>query len=471
MPRAKIPKLNPINFEDETTEKVAKGLKQRLEHNQFQVLNMMTGHGKTAIAVKMVGLIADELQQDINVFLITTKSKLNERSWDATINQYNEKHKHKVILAEKSTERGLLIAKQNDDYTKAELKELQEVEHRKIHRMKFLKQWLKQYSGTNTIVIVDEVHKFKNPTAKQSKAFTKLIRGIGKGIGLSATPMSNGKIQDGVSYLVYNNIYNSKNAFLNENIPNWVPKDKHYRPMVTFPNGDINPTLFNDVEKFDNELKATIFKPIVPQTFDLPDIEGYTYTYDLSELGAQNLSDCAKNYRKRKYDNYMQYLSDNSTIIGEDISHARMLAKCLLQFKPKQPLIFYSNNRELETIEFTLQQLKMDYALVNGNNSVSKVDKGNLNQAIVLQYRSGSEAIEFPESDFTVFYGLTYSWEQTQQGMGRNVRRGATHTVRQVMLVCTVPHDARVFDKLMKKQEFTDELQEQLAEEIAEDYK
>ncbi|MCG1060630.1 DEAD/DEAH box helicase family protein [Staphylococcus capitis] len=471
MVHVKIPELKPINFEDEITESVARALKDRLEHNRFQVLNMMTGHGKTAIAVKMVGLIADELQTDVNIFLISTKSKLNERSWDATINQYNEKHRHKVVLAEKSTDRGILIASQNDDYTKVELEELKEKENRKIHRMKFLKKWIKMYQDIPTVIIVDEVHKFKNPVAKQSKAFTKLIKALPKGIGLSATPMSNGKIQDGVSYLVYNGKYNSKNAFLNENIPKWVPKDKYYRPMVTFPNGDINPTLFNDVEKFDRDIKEVIFKPIVPQNFDIPNVEGYTYTYDLSELGAQRLADCARDYRKRKYDNYMQYLSDNSTIIGEDIAHARMLAKCLLQFKPKQPLIFYSNNRELATIEFALQKMNMDYSLVNGRNSISKVDKSNLNQAIVLQYVSGSEAVEFPESNLTIFYGLTYSWELTKQGMGRNVRRGQTHTVKQIMLVCTVPHDERVYDKLMNKQEFTEELQEQLAEEIAEDYK
>ena len=121
MVHVKIPELKPINFEDEITESVARALKDRLEHNRFQVLNMMTGHGKTAIAVKMVGLIADELQTDVNIFLISTKSKLNERSWDATINQYNEKHRHKVVLAEKSTDRGILIASQNDDYTKVEL--------------------------------------------------------------------------------------------------------------------------------------------------------------------------------------------------------------------------------------------------------------------------------------------------------------------------------------------------------------
>lgn len=466
----KIPTINKIDFEDNTTANVANTLYERFKNNRFQVLNMFTGHGKTAIAVKMVGLLAEELQTDVNLFLIATKSKLAEKSWDATVKQYNETHQYKVILAEKSTPQGVLVADKNDDYTKAELKELEEIEHRNIKRMKFLKKWIKKYKDLPTVIVVDEVQKFKNPTSKQSKAFTKLMKYMAKGIGLSATPMTNGKIQDGVSYLVYNGIYNSKNAFLKENIPAWVPKDKYYRPMVTFPNGDINPTLFNDVEKFDNDIKRTIFTPVVPQNFDLPDTESFTYMYDLSEKGAQQLADCARNYRKRKYDNYMQYLSDNSSVIGQDISHARMLAKCLLQFKPKQPLIFYSNNRELEAIEFTLQKLNMNYSLVNGSNSISKVDKSNLNQAIVLQYVSGSEAVEFPESDLTIFYGLTYSWEMTKQAMGRNVRRGYNHKVNQIMLVCTVPHDAHVYERLMNKQEFTDELIEQLAEEIAISY-
>ena len=54
----KIPTINKINFEDVTTATVASTLYERFKNNRFQVLNMFTGHGKTAIAVKMVGLMA-----------------------------------------------------------------------------------------------------------------------------------------------------------------------------------------------------------------------------------------------------------------------------------------------------------------------------------------------------------------------------------------------------------------------------
>src|SRR5699024_11815605 len=61
----------------------------------------------------------------------------------------------------------------------------------------------------------------------------------------------------------------------------------------------------------------------------------------------------------------------------------------------------------------------------------------------------------FRSSSLTLFYGLQYSWQDTEQAMGRNVRRGMSSdlTVDHLFLVATNPHDARVFESLERKED------------------
>jgi len=166
----------------------------------------------------------------------------------------------------------------------------------------------------------------------------------------------------------------------------------------------------------------------------------------------------------------MEYLSDLRKLIGSDLNHARTLAK-LLMTKPKQPLIFYHTNAEFDRIAFTLDKMGWDYKKINGHsdsNTMADVDKSNINQAIVIQYKSGGSGIEFPQSNMTIFYGLQYSWGDTEQALGRNVRRGMSKDiiVDHVFIVATNPHDAKVFEALQKKKKFTEKFKEALAEDI-----
>ena len=139
--------------------------------------------------------------------------------------------------------------------------------------------------------------------------------------------------------------------------------------------------------------------------------------------------------------------------------------------KPKQPLIFYHTNAEFDRIAFTLDKMGWDYKKINGHsdsNTMADIDKSDINQAIVIQYKSGGSGIEFPQSDMTIFYGLQYSWGETEQAMGRNMRRGMPKDliVEQIFLVATNPHDAKVFNALQNKQKFTEKFKEAIAEEI-----
>ena len=135
--------------------------------------------------------------------------------------------------------------------------------------------------------------------------------------------------------------------------------------------------------------------------------------------------------------------------------------------KPKQPLIFYHTDAELETIQFALDKMNYKYSMINGKHKLKDVDITDTNQAIIIQYKAGGAGIEFKQSNLTIFYGLQYSWQDTEQALGRNVRRGSTHKVNQVFTVAQNPHDMKVFEALQRKENFTKAFLQELAKDVS----
>lgn len=459
-----------IDYSAKSTRTTAIALYKRMTelNSHFQMLVLGTGQGKTAIAVATAGLFAVKLKRDINVFVIAPRSKLDEGSWAWTIDEYNKIAKYKLNLIDESTPQGLMVAKKNDYLRKKDIKAMPP---KRQDNLKFIKKWYEQVSQTPTIFLIDEAHNFKNPASKQTKALQKLIRSS-IAIGLSATPMPNGLLQDGVAYLVLNQMYNSKSAFYDQHVPPGM-YDKFYRPDVFTTDGDIDPNRFYNLDQFHKEVEDTIFAPQVEVDFELPNTRISNIRYDLTADTIQKLKNCHKDYRERRYDSYMQYLSELRELIGSDLNHARTLAK-LLMTKPKQPLILYYTNAEFDRIVFTLEKMGWSYKKLNGHSdsdTMADIDKNDVNQAIVIQYKSGGSGIEFPQSNMTIFYGLQYSWGDTEQALGRNVRRGMSSdiTVDHVFTIATNPHDAKVFEALQKKKKFTEKFKEELAEDINND--
>ncbi|WP_222121636.1 hypothetical protein, partial [Staphylococcus haemolyticus] len=66
----KIGSIKKMNFEDKRRGKVGRRLYEGFKKNGFEVLNMLRGDGKRGIGVKMVGVIGEELESDVNMFLM-----------------------------------------------------------------------------------------------------------------------------------------------------------------------------------------------------------------------------------------------------------------------------------------------------------------------------------------------------------------------------------------------------------------
>lgn len=460
-----------IDFSQKNTRNIAISLYKRMTENnyRYQTLTLFTGFGKTAISVATAGLYAIRFKQDINVFIVAPRTKLDDGSWEYTINEYNKIAKYKLNILDKATPQGLDVANKNDKLLKRDIKAMPK---HKREKLKFLKDWKASTIETPTIFLIDEVQMFKNPTTNRSKALKKLMTN-GIGLGITATPMSNGLLEDGVSYLIFNGFYDSKNQFEKQHIPRGM-FDEYYKPDVYTKDHEIDPNRFIDLPLFEDRIKQTVYAPKVEVDFEMPNTQAHTVAYDLSPQTIHDMRKIHLDYKQRRYDSYMGYLSDLRRAIGSDLSHARQLAKIILANPGRQPLIFYATNAELEAIQYALEQIHVDYKTINGHpdsDKVQDIDHSFKNQAIIIQYKAGGAGIEFKNSSMTIFYGLQYSWEDTEQAMGRNVRRGMRSdlTIDHLFLVATNPHDVKVFESLERKESFTERLLTGIAEEIMEE--
>ncbi|MDK7284288.1 DEAD/DEAH box helicase family protein [Staphylococcus pettenkoferi] len=461
--------MSKINFEDKNTKEISEKLFKRIIENnyRYQTLTLFTGFGKTAISIATAGLFAKRIKQDINVFIIATKTKIQDKSWEDTVEQYNRVSEYKINIMDIATHQGVLVAKKNDKLPKKEIKAKRPSRQKQL---RFLKKWKKEMEEKPTIIIVDEVHLMKNPTAKTSKALMNLMENSIT-IGLTATPMPNGMLDDGVAYLIYNNYYKNQSDFRKQHIP---PRmyDRYYKPDVYTIDYKIDPNRFYDLDLFKERITATTFVPDVEVNFEMPHQKLHTWAYDLSQKTINDIYDMSKSYKERRYDSYRQYLSDVRRAIGQDESHIENMKEIIKRSKDKQPLIFYETNAQLEAIEQGLNEIGMSYKRINGQPNSDKmgdINKDDPNQAIVIQYKAGGKSIEFPNSFVSIFYGLIYSWGDISQAMGRNLRRGMPENsyVNQYFLLATHPHDSHVYNVIERKEEFSEELLEELAESVS----
>lgn len=543
-----------IKFDEGSTSDVSKGYFKFSQDNQFSILSMGTGHGKTAISIHTAGMYANQLEctpdDPLNVVVIAPRTKVDEEAWDRTFEQYYHHGEYgKIIQHTYSTTFDQLSVYAKNDKThnkeyqfqakqknkkilKQMMKEAKEKgealsKEQAIKRLKKTSDYVKWqdlrdekislkrdviplFQNKKTLLIIDEVHNYKNPTTQRGKHLVKLLP-FTKTLGATATPMANGIVKDGMGYLVYNEYYTSKTDCMDAHVP-YHFRDRYYQPDVYLPDGRIDDRRFQQLDVYKKRLDETIFMPDVPMDFELPDTTTVTRPYQLDDSTSAKIKGHVSDYNKRKYENYMQFLSDVRQCIAQDVEHLREMIRILMHHQKTktglvQPLIFYTTNAELgddpkqlyldkvanlnqkltkqeqkkvyqdilsnmenKGILWALAKMKYDYAIVNGQHSIKDVDVSNKNQAIVLQYRAGSAGIEFKQSNVTIFYGLNYSWQDTEQAMGRNVRRGQSHHVNHYFIVSNSPHDTIVWNSLENKREFSEEAMEEFANQLVVEY-
>lgn len=452
--------ITPKLFRDDNlTDELAEIVDQKWTKNKFVLLTPSAGVGKTFVTIHAVGKLPGGKNAHFMIF--GPKAKKMDYSWDASIMGYNT-----------VKNMNMTYSVQTHDYIRTHPDEIL-AEAAQYHN-----------AGQAVVLVLDEVHLVKNPTSKVGKALKKLVDSpvIDVAIGLSATPYSNSYI-DTIGYLVLNNYYKNKTDFIKNQI---LYFDDYHQPMIKNAAGVIDRNLFKDPDKIDqalSEFSADIKlkkSPLPPAsfqeiTFDLnndpsikfidPAFIDFEDTRPRTQRGNYNAIK-NKYYREGFYESAIESVAVQRNMITNIIQRTQILIDIIKNIRessdPHPVLIFYQNNIELETIIKSLTTTKRisktTINIVNGKQKDLE-DVTDPNTVVLIQYKAGGAAIEFPHAYSSIYFMPTYSYENYKQTLGRNRRNGMTHPVKYYKIIANNTLDDYIWhDILDNKKTFSNKL-------------
>ena len=413
---------------------------------QFILLQMPTGTGKTATAIASIAKL-QETEGKLPVIIIAPRAVVDSKSWEKTVATWNDHcpdNKVEPLMID-SLDRFASILKHPDSRA-AIIKTL----------------------APNGIVILDEVHGYKTPTSKRAKTLSRYMKYYRK-LGLTATPFTNNAVLDGISYLVISGRYTSKTNFFNVS---------GLRDRVGF-RGEL--LIYNDDETrvdvakwpfytyMQQQLSDIVYSPeLDTSTLDMPSVKQSLIQVPYDRQLMERLASVNAANAKGAFDSMTDMLMAVVTTLGRSYERLQVMLKLIKQPGVRQPLIFYWNNAVRSSLEKTLQDNNIDYQVLAGDTSMSHIDLDSLDP-LLIQYQAGSEGIEFKKSNLTVFYQNQSSSSRLQQAKGRNVRRGMQELVKQYTLISPVRFDQELYTRLQAREELSQAMLYEIAKETLEE--
>jgi len=125
-------------------------------------------------------------------------------------------------------------------------------------------------------------------------------------------------------------------------------------------------------------------------------------------------------------------------------------------------VIFYNYKSEAEAIKTLLKKFK-DKKLYQCNGDVkdypAKPDWAKVkNSVTIAQYKSAARGVEFTYATVTIFFGLTYSYEEYSQSLGRTYRNGQTNPTLVYCMRVINTAEVSVWAALGEKRDFNEKL-------------
>lgn len=441
------------------TVKLSESAYDKFKTRKFTMLTTETGTGKTYVAIRTAWLINPKTV----LLILDPKSKILEAGWQDSLDSFNE-------------------AKNSD-------LQIHEFNYEKLINEKGITAINNVLNDAKTnnrpvLLIFDELHYLKlsvsGTMSKRTRAAIKLHQSglVTKTIGITATPMPNSYL-DGGTYFILGGYYPNKSAFLQDQI---VMFNDYHAPVVKDANNNVSRKFFKDPDKLDlwlkdmtiNSTNQSSLPPIkkVRLDFDLDNKTPYIFD-DYVELSDDSEPKTHRKYYNilRKMRSYFEYptvfTATMRKIITTDNNRINKLGWILYKIfyndpDPAPVLIFYQYNLEMNTIVEFLQtnayfKDKIELKFVNAKHKDVQTPK-NPYTVILIQYRAGSAAIEYPTSKTSIFFMPTYSYQDFKQAKGRNVRDGGKFTVTHYELSARGTLDDLVWSTLDSKKSFSNKL-------------
>lgn len=323
---------------------------------------------------------------------------------------------------------------------------------------------LLKWVDKDTFIIIDESHKVGVSKSKVTKFVMQLSKKAKHTYLCTATPVSNGKLENWYSQLYIANVFRK-------------PKKEFEQLFVTKQMRQMGSMRFMDIVGYQNEhlLQQMIDEASVKYKRD----KGYLpqdYVYKTKKPAMYNKLKKNRIY-KDDYGNIVE-LDNASNLFNRlrQVSHGFLegvlkpvskesfdrLEAILETHNNERVVIFYNYKWECLMLSRLLDKLKRPYGTYNGAVKDLRPFKDNENGVVLAQYKSASTGInDFVISNVTVFNSMPLSTTEYLQAKGRTDRHGQEKTPLYYHIVPDTSIEKKIFDTVTNGKDFTNEMIEE----------
>lgn len=317
-----------------------------------------------------------------------------------------------------------------------------------VWRLTELLKWVDK----DTFIIIDESHKVGVTKSKVTKFVMKLSNRA-KHVNLcTATPVSNGKLENLYSQLYIADIFRK-------------PKKDFYELFVIQQMRQMGAMRFMDIVGYQNE---EMLKKMI-------DAHALRYKRDKEYLPEDYVFKTKKPAMYNKLKKNRLYETESKEQIELDttsklfnmlrkVSHGVLdgidkqvskepferLTAILEAHNDERVVIFYNYNKECEMLEKLLDKIKRPVSYYNGHSKDLKNFKTKDNGVVLAHYKSASTGInDFVISNVTIFNSMPLSSTDYIQAKGRTDRHGQDKTPLYYHIVPETPTELKIYETVL----------------------
>lgn len=323
---------------------------------------------------------------------------------------------------------------------------------------------LLKWVDKDTFIIIDESHKVGVSKSKVTKFVMQLSKKAKYTYLCTATPVSNGKLENWYSQLYIANVFRK-------------PKKEFEQLFVIKQMRQMGAMRFMDIVGYQNEhlLQQMIDNASVNYKRDkgyLP--QDYVYKtkkpvmYNKLKKNRIYKDDFGNIVELDNASNLFNRLRQTSHGFLEGISKQvskepfERLEAILETHNNERVVIFYNYRAEYLMLRTLLDKLKRPYGTYNGNLKELDNFKNHENGVVLAQYKSASTGInDFVVSNVTVFNSMPLSSTEYLQAKGRTDRHGQEKTPLYYHIIPDTPIEKKIFDTVTNGKDFTNEMIEE----------
>lgn len=297
-------------------------------------------------------------------------------------------------------------------------------------------------------ILTHNCHALKNPQNKQSKALYEMTRDVGFFIGLSGTLISNGWI-DFAGY--------SKLFGYTKGITEFKRKYCRIQDYKGFP----EIVGYYNTDELDRQLKAIAYPLTREQALELPDKQFIGKAIQLPSKDQKRYTELRLTRENKTTGELLDNPSRLLSVLRQSTIDARLdNLLSIVNDTDDNIIIFYNYVAERKAILKLLRKTEKQILRYDGeqHDKLPASDSNIKNTVLLAHYKSGSTGLNLQWANVTIYFSLTYSYQEYEQSKGRTWRTGQTKKCLYYIFKVQNTVDEQIIDCLKKKQDFSEKL-------------